>query len=83
MGEKERVGGGRARWQVVNRDDRSKEQETEERFRHFSQTTIHSHINMTTRAGQEKNIWIAAGDGDLERVQVRLLAIVEGLGRLS
>jgi hypothetical protein len=25
---------------------------------------------MTTRAGQEKNIWIAAGDGDLERVQV-------------
>jgi hypothetical protein len=28
---------------------------------------------MTTRASEVKNIWIAAGDGDLERVKVRLL----------
>lgn len=27
---------------------------------------------MTTRASEVKNIWIAAGDGDLERVKVRL-----------
>ena len=26
---------------------------------------------MTTRASEVKNVWIAAGDGDLERVKVR------------
>jgi hypothetical protein len=36
-------------------------------------TTTFDRTRMTTRASEVKNIWIAAGDGDLERVKVRLL----------